>query len=83
MSPGDTPSLRINNSSSSSRFSFLMVVFLALTQGVIMAIFVICILVYAMTLCTPYFPEVIDDINLLAGSLASVLLTFTLFPALG
>ncbi|TYH00600.1 hypothetical protein ES288_A10G291400v1, partial [Gossypium darwinii] len=38
-----------------------------LTQGVIMAIFVICILVYAMTLCTPYFPEVIDDINLLAG----------------
>ncbi|KAH1045402.1 hypothetical protein J1N35_036186 [Gossypium stocksii] len=36
-----------------------------------------------MTLCTPYFPKVIDDINLLAGSLATVLLTFTLFPALG
>ncbi|KAB2011016.1 hypothetical protein ES319_D10G285300v1 [Gossypium barbadense] len=53
------------------------------TQGAIMAIFVICILVYAMTLCTPYFPEVIDDINLLAGSLATVLLTFTLFPPLG
>ncbi|KAB2011014.1 hypothetical protein ES319_D10G285100v1 [Gossypium barbadense] len=80
-------------------FSFLMAVLLALlnlkfqpqpniespfeTQSVIMEMFVICILVFAITLCTPYFPEVIDDINLLAGSLAAVLLTFTLFPGLG
>ncbi|MBA0664045.1 hypothetical protein Goklo_004120 [Gossypium klotzschianum] len=45
------------------------------TQSVIMATFVICILLYATTLCTPYFPELIDDINLLAGSLATILLT--------
>ncbi|MBA0672097.1 hypothetical protein Goklo_007298 [Gossypium klotzschianum] len=82
-----------------TNFSFLMAVLLALlnlkfqpqpniespfeTQSVIMEMFVICILVFAITLCTPYFPEVIDDINLLAGSLAAVLLTFTLFPGLG
>ncbi|TYI08255.1 hypothetical protein ES332_A10G286600v1 [Gossypium tomentosum] len=82
-----------------TNFSFLMAVLLALfnlkfqpqpniespfeTQSVIMEIFVICILVFAITLCTPYFPEVIDDINLLAGSFAAVLLTFTLFPGLG
>ncbi|KAG8475526.1 hypothetical protein CXB51_032273 [Gossypium anomalum] len=53
------------------------------THSVIMGTFVICILLYATTLCTPYFPELIDDINLLAGSLATVLLTFILFPALG
>ncbi|KAK5795649.1 hypothetical protein PVK06_036921 [Gossypium arboreum] len=53
------------------------------TQSVIMATFVICILLYATTLCTPYFPELIDDINLLAGSLATILLTFILFPGLG
>ncbi|KAH1045406.1 hypothetical protein J1N35_036190 [Gossypium stocksii] len=80
-------------------FSFLMAVLLALfnlkfqpqpniespfeTQSVIMEMFVICILVFAITLCTPYFPELIDDINLLAGSLATVLLTFILFPGLG
>ncbi|TYJ16568.1 hypothetical protein E1A91_A10G263400v1 [Gossypium mustelinum] len=99
MSPGDMPSLMINSNSSITSFSFLMVVFLALmnlkfqpqrniespfeTQGVVMPMFVICMLVYSITFCTPYFLEVIDDINLLAGSLASVLLTFTLFPALG
>ncbi|MBA0665393.1 hypothetical protein Goklo_005253 [Gossypium klotzschianum] len=48
-----------------------------------MATFVISILVYAITLCTPYFPGAIDDVNLLAGRLATVLLTFTLFPRLG
>nr|KJB74314.1 hypothetical protein B456_011G287000 [Gossypium raimondii] len=53
------------------------------TQGVVMAMFVICMFVYSITFCTPYFLEVIDDINLLAGSLATVLLTFTLFPPLG
>ncbi|KAH1045395.1 hypothetical protein J1N35_036179 [Gossypium stocksii] len=53
------------------------------TQGVVMSMFVTCMLVYSITFCTPYSLEVIDDINLLAGSLASVLLTFTLFPALG
>ncbi|KAK8275025.1 hypothetical protein V6Z11_D10G110900, partial [Gossypium hirsutum] len=53
------------------------------TQSVIMATFVICILLYATTLCTPYFPELINDINLLAGSLATILLTFILFPGLG
>ncbi|TYI08257.1 hypothetical protein ES332_A10G286800v1 [Gossypium tomentosum] len=82
-----------------TNFSFVMAVLLALfnlefqpqpniespfeTQSVIMEMFVICILVFAITLCTPYFPEVIDDINLLAGSLAAVLLMFTLFPGLG
>ncbi|MBA0755426.1 hypothetical protein Gogos_019884 [Gossypium gossypioides] len=45
------------------------------TQGVVMAMFVICMLVYSITFCTPYFVEVIDDINLLAGSLATVLLS--------
>ncbi|KAB2064025.1 hypothetical protein ES319_A10G261100v1 [Gossypium barbadense] len=53
------------------------------TQGVVMPMFVICMLVYSITFCTPYFPEVMDHINLLAGSLATVLLTFTLFPPLG
>ncbi|KAB2008596.1 hypothetical protein ES319_D10G110000v1 [Gossypium barbadense] len=53
------------------------------TQSVIMATFVICILLYATTLCTPYFPELINDINLLAGSLATILLMFILFPRLG
>ncbi|TYJ16565.1 hypothetical protein E1A91_A10G263100v1 [Gossypium mustelinum] len=53
------------------------------TQGVIMAIFVICILVNAMTFYYCYKYLIIDDINLLTGSLATVLLTFTLFPALG
>ncbi|MBA0571440.1 hypothetical protein Golob_005015, partial [Gossypium lobatum] len=53
------------------------------TQAGIMALFVICILVYSITLGSPYFPEVIEDVNLLAGSLATVLLTFTLFPNLG
>lgn len=82
-----------------TNLSFLMAVFLTLlnlkfqpkrefvspfeTQRVTMVMFVICILVYAITLCTPYFPELIDDINLLAGSFATVLLTFTLFPDLG
>ncbi|PPD76984.1 hypothetical protein GOBAR_DD26084 [Gossypium barbadense] len=89
MSSGDIPSLTINSNSSITGFSFLMVVFPALmnlkfqpqrniespfeTQGV----------VYSITFCTSYFLEVIDDINLLAGSLATVLLTFTLFPPLG
>ncbi|KAK5795662.1 hypothetical protein PVK06_036934 [Gossypium arboreum] len=53
------------------------------TQGVVMPMFVICMLVYSITFCTPYFPEVMDHINLLAGSLTTVLLTFTLFPPLG
>ncbi|TYI08258.1 hypothetical protein ES332_A10G286900v1 [Gossypium tomentosum] len=53
------------------------------TQGVVMPMFVICMLVYSITFCTPQFPEVTDHIKLLAGSLATVLLTFTLFPALG
>ncbi|KAB2010944.1 hypothetical protein ERO13_D10G235408v2 [Gossypium hirsutum] len=82
-----------------NNFSFRIAVFLALlnhkfkperniespfeTQNVIMATFVISILVYAITLCTPYFPGAIDDINFLAGRLATVLLTFTLFPRLG
>ncbi|KAB2011018.1 hypothetical protein ES319_D10G285500v1 [Gossypium barbadense] len=99
MSPGHIPSLRINNNNSITSFSLLMVVFLALinlkfqplrniespfeTQGVVMPMFVICMLVYSITFCTPNFPEVIDHINLLAGSLATVLLTFTLFPPLG
>ncbi|KAK5795663.1 hypothetical protein PVK06_036935 [Gossypium arboreum] len=42
------------------------------TQGVVMPMFVICMLVYSITFCTPYFPEVIDHINLLAGSLATL-----------
>ncbi|MBA0750087.1 hypothetical protein Gogos_003949 [Gossypium gossypioides] len=82
-----------------NNFSFRIAVFLALlnhkfkperniespfeTQNVIMATFVFSILVYAITLCTPYFPGAIDDINFLAGRLATVLLTFTLFPRLG
>ncbi|KAG4181579.1 hypothetical protein ERO13_A10G236950v2 [Gossypium hirsutum] len=53
------------------------------TPGVVMPMFVICMLVYSITFCTPYFPEVMDHINLLAGSLATVFLTFTLFPPLG
>ncbi|MBA0665509.1 hypothetical protein Goklo_005356 [Gossypium klotzschianum] len=53
------------------------------TQGVVMPMFVICMLIYSITFCTPYFPEVINHINLLAGGLATVLLTFTLFPPLG
>nr|KJB74334.1 hypothetical protein B456_011G288800 [Gossypium raimondii] len=53
------------------------------TQGVVMPMFVICMLIYSITFCTPYFPEVINRINLLAASLATVLLTFTLFPPLG
>ncbi|KAB2064026.1 hypothetical protein ES319_A10G261200v1 [Gossypium barbadense] len=36
------------------------------TLGVVMPMFVICMLVYSITFCTPYFPEVIDHINLLA-----------------
>ncbi|TYI08260.1 hypothetical protein ES332_A10G287100v1 [Gossypium tomentosum] len=99
MSPGHFPSLRINNNNNSiTSFSFLMIVFLALinlkfqprniespfeTQGVVMAMFVICMLVYSITLCIPYFPEVMEDINLLAGSLATALLAFTLLPGLG
>ncbi|PPR88796.1 hypothetical protein GOBAR_AA31878 [Gossypium barbadense] len=86
-SPRYIPSLRINNNSITS-FSFLMGVFLALmnlkfqpqrniespfeTLGVVMPMFVICMLVYSITFCTPYFPEVIDHINLLARSLATV-----------
>ncbi|PPD72552.1 hypothetical protein GOBAR_DD30552 [Gossypium barbadense] len=70
-----------------NNFSFRIAVFLALlnhkfkperniespfeTQNVIMATFVISILVYAITLCTPYFPGAIDDINFLAGRLAT------------
>ncbi|TYI08273.1 hypothetical protein ES332_A10G288200v1 [Gossypium tomentosum] len=38
------------------------------TPGVVMPMFVICMLVYSITFCTPYFPEVMDHINLLAGS---------------
>ncbi|KAG4127979.1 hypothetical protein ERO13_D10G248750v2 [Gossypium hirsutum] len=53
------------------------------THGVVMPTFVICMLIYSITFCTPYFPEVINHINLLAGGLATVLLTFTLFPRLG
>ncbi|KAB2011029.1 hypothetical protein ES319_D10G286500v1 [Gossypium barbadense] len=53
------------------------------TQGVVMPMFVICMLIYSITFCTPYFPEVINPINLLARCLATVLLTFTLFPPLG
>ncbi|MFQ6654446.1 hypothetical protein Gotur_025425 [Gossypium turneri] len=48
-----------------------------------MPMFVICMLIYSITFCTPYFPEVINHIKLLAGGLATVLLTFTLFPRLG
>ncbi|KAG8480209.1 hypothetical protein CXB51_024957 [Gossypium anomalum] len=74
-----------------NNFSFQIAVFLALLNHkfkpehakCVMATFVISILVYAITLCTPYFPGAIDDINLLAGRLATVLLTFTLFPRLG
>ncbi|PPR81067.1 hypothetical protein GOBAR_AA39645 [Gossypium barbadense] len=88
-----------NNNSSITSFSFLMGVFLVLmninfqplrniespfeTHGVVMPTFVICMLIYSITFCTPYFPEVINHINLLAGGLATVLLTFTLFPRLG
>ncbi|KAG8480023.1 hypothetical protein CXB51_025159 [Gossypium anomalum] len=73
MSPGDTPSLRINNNSS-SRFSFLMVVFLALMNLKFQP---------QNNIESPFETQVIDDINHLAGGLATVLLTFTLFPALG
>ena len=76
-------------------FSFLIAVFLLLmtlkflpinirspfeTHVVIMMMFVISILVYAITLCTSYFPEII---GLLSGSLAPVLLALILFPGLG
>ncbi|KAG4127978.1 hypothetical protein ERO13_D10G248725v2, partial [Gossypium hirsutum] len=88
-----------SNNNSITSFSFLMGVFLVLmnlnfqplrniespfeTQGVVMPMFVICMLIYSITFCTPYFPEVINPINLLARCLATVLLTFTLFPPLG
>ncbi|MBA0637975.1 hypothetical protein Godav_029253, partial [Gossypium davidsonii] len=78
-----------NNNSSITSFSFLMGVFLVLmnlnfqplrniespfeTQGVVMPMFVICMLIYSITFCTPYFPEVINHINLLAGGLATLI----------
>ncbi|XVE79376.1 hypothetical protein DITRI_Ditri14bG0053600 [Diplodiscus trichospermus] len=54
------------------------------TQDVIMPMFVLSILVYAITLCsTSYLPETISHINILFESLSSVLLSLIIFPTVG
>ncbi|XVE69416.1 hypothetical protein DITRI_Ditri09bG0150600 [Diplodiscus trichospermus] len=78
--------------------SFVTAVFLALmtfkflpantespfeTHALIMSMFVVTILVYAMSLCMSCFPVITSNISSLSGSLAPLLLALVLLPYLG
>ncbi|XVE69417.1 hypothetical protein DITRI_Ditri09bG0150700 [Diplodiscus trichospermus] len=79
-------------------FSFLIAVFLTLmsikfqhvtnespfqTHTVIMLMFVFTILVYSISLCTSYIPQIISHVSLLSGSLSPILLALILCPNVG